>query len=119
MMEEAGIERIRAKSLAMTDFLMTLVKTELTAFGFLLANPEEEARRGGHIALVHPEAVRICKALKQANVVPDFRPPSIVRLAPAPLYTSFCDCFEAICRLRGIMEGRQYENYATERELVA
>jgi kynureninase len=119
MIEEAGIERMRAKSLALTAYLMQLIETECESFGFTFANPREEDRRGGHVALVHPEAVRTCKALKAVNVIPDYRPPHIVRLAPIALYTSFMDCYEAVRRLRDIMEYRQYEKYATERELVA
>lgn len=119
MIAEAGIERIRAKSLALTAYLMQLIENQLEAFGFTFANPREDARRGGHVALVHTEATRICKALKAAGVTPDYRPPNIVRLAPVALYTSFLDCYEAVRRLRDIMQRHQYENYAASRDLVA
>lgn len=118
MLAEAGIERLRAKSLALTDFLMALVETELGAWGFTFATPREPHRRGGHVALVHPEAVRLCKALRQAQVIPDFRPPHIVRLAPVPLTTSFLDCCEAVQRLKRILETRTYLEFAAERDLV-
>jgi kynureninase len=42
--------------------------------------------------------------LKTAGVVPDFRGPDLIRLAPSPLYTRFADCAEAISRLRRIVE---------------
>jgi kynureninase len=119
MIEEAGSERIRAKSLALTAYLRTLIEKELTAFGFTFATPQEDARRGGHVALVHPEAVRICRALKPVGVLPDYRPPHIVRLAPVALTTSFLDCYQAVQRLRDIMEHCRYEEYARTRELVA
>jgi kynureninase len=119
MIAEAGIERIRRKSLQLTDYLMARIDAELERYGFSLANPREPDRRGGHVSLVHPEATRICKALKAAGVVPDYRPPCIVRLAPVALYTSFRDCYEAVRRLQRIMADRSYEAYRTGRERVA
>ncbi len=117
--EEAGMERIREKSLDLTEWLMELVASYgLEAHGFRFANPREGERRGGHVSLVHPEAARLCRALKDAGVVTDFRPPDIVRLAPVPLYNSFADCEAAVARLAAIMAARTYENYPVERALV-
>ncbi len=98
---------------------MDLAEALLSGCGFQVVTPREEHRRGGHVALAHPEAVRICRALKAAGVVPDYRPPKIVRLAPVPLYTTFMDCFEAVTRLCRIVETREYERYSGERERVA
>ena len=116
--EAGGIPALRAKSLAQTAVLMDGVKSELGGFGFSLANPRPDSERGGHVSLVHPEAWRICCALKAAGIVPDFRPPDIIRLAPAPLYTRFADCAEALARLRVIMEGKVYEKFPAQRPLV-
>lgn len=60
--------------------------------------------RGGHVSLAHPEAWRLCQALKAHGVVPDFRAPDLLRLAPSPLYTRFSDVREAVRRLRRIAE---------------
>lgn len=117
--EEAGMERIREKSLRLTDALMAMIGSHgLETHGFRFANPREGNRRGGHVSLVHPEAARLCRALKDTGVVTDFRPPNIVRLAPVPLYNSFADCEAAVARLAGIMTARTYENYPVERALV-
>jgi kynureninase len=37
-------------------------------------------------------------------VIPDFRGPDSVRLGVAPLYTSFSDVWDALDRLRGLVE---------------
>ena len=118
--EEAGIQRIREKSWRLTAYLMAQLRERLpwAAEGLSLANPSQGHRRGGHVALVHREASRLCRALKDAGVVTDFRPPDIVRLAPVPLYNSFEDCHGAVERLRGIFSTRTYENYPGERALV-
>ena len=50
--------------------------------------------------------------------MPDFRPPDMIRLAPAPLYTGFADCAGAIARLRHIATTRAYEKFSTQRPLV-
>jgi kynureninase len=116
--EAGGIAAVRAKSLAQTACLMELIAAELPDLGFSFANPRADHERGGHIALVHAEAWRICQALKAAGVVPDFRPPDIIRLAPAPLYTSFADCAATIARLKKIMRARTYEKFPARRALV-
>ncbi len=102
---EAGIHRVRAKSLALTAFLREMVVAE---FGFALATPSADDERGGHLAVIHPEAARISRALRRTHVVPDFRPPDILRLAPVALYTSFGDCVEAAGRLATVLETRSY-----------
>jgi kynureninase len=114
----ADIERIRRKSLALTGYLMSLVEAVLGGHGFRIITPREDSRRGGHVAIAHPEALRICRALKEQVAIPDFRPPDVIRLAPVALYTSFEDCWEAVRRLKRIMEERLYEQYAEARELV-
>ena len=117
---EAGIQRIREKSWRLTAYLMAQLRERLPweAEGLCFANPSQAHRRGGHVALVHREASRLCRALKDAGVVTDFRPPDIVRLAPVPLYNSFEDCHGAVERLRGIFSDRTYENYPADRALV-
>jgi kynureninase len=119
MLLEAGIDRLRAKSLALTNLLMDLADQEIAVYGFEVVNPREAARRGGHVALAHAEAPRICKALRAEGVIPDFRPPDIVRLAPVPLYTRFVDCVQAVRTLAGIMETGKYEQYPVGREMVS
>ena len=119
--EAAGLAALRAKSLRLTAYLMARIEARLPmggADGFRFANPREDRRRGGHVALVHREAARLCRALKVAGVVTDYRPPDIVRLAPVPLYNSFADCHAAVERLVEIMAARAYEDYPVERALV-
>ena len=99
---EAGIDAIRTKSLALTDFLMQLLSTVLP--GSTFANPCESERRGGQVCLRYPEAKQLSLALRQKRVIGDFRPPDILRLAPAPLYVSFADCVEAVSHLLDLIE---------------
>ncbi|WP_080873563.1 kynureninase [Oceanobacillus timonensis] len=119
LFQEAGIEKIREKSLQLTAYMMDLVEYELKEFGFVICNPKNEKQRGGHIYLEHPEAARICKALKWKNVIPDFRKPSGIRLAPVALYNSFADVYDCVQRLKNIMVEKWYEQFSNEREVVS
>ncbi len=119
LFEQAGINRIRNKSLKLTAFLMELIDEHLTEYGFAVGNPREDERRGGHVCLVHPEAARICKAMKVADVIPDFRAPDVIRLAPIALYTSFADVCDAVERIERIMTERTFEQFTNQREVIA
>ncbi len=102
---EAGIQAIREKSVAQTELLIALHDEWLAPLGFTLGSPREADRRGSHVSLRHPEAWPICKALiERADVVPDFRGPDSVRLGIAPLYTRFVDVYDAMARLRDLVE---------------
>lgn len=118
MLDQAGIEAMRSKSLRLTEFLMQMADELLSPRGFEIVTPREAKRRGGHVSLQHPDAARIVRALRAVGVIPDFRPPNIVRLAPAPLYTRFTDCSEAIQRLATLLEEQSYQQIETGRELV-
>ncbi|MGH9578714.1 MAG: aminotransferase class V-fold PLP-dependent enzyme, partial [Terriglobales bacterium] len=119
VIQRAGLNRIREKSLKQTRFLIELVKDELAGMSFELATPDADERRGGHVAIAHPEGARINKALKQALVVPDFRPPDIIRLAPVALYTSYEDIAQAVLKLKEVMERKSYLEFPNVRDAVA
>ena len=102
---EAGIEALREKSIAQTELMIALHDEWLTPLGFTLGSPRDPRRRGSHVSLNHPEAWPICRALiERADVVPDFRGPDSVRLGIAPLYTRFVDVWDAMDRLRDLVE---------------
>lgn len=107
---EAGLDRIRRKSEALTELTIALADERLEQLGFRVATPLDSARRGGHVALAHPESWRICRALIElAHVVPDFRPPDVVRLGFSPLYSRFVDVWDAVDRLAGLVERGEHE----------
>lgn len=119
MFQEVGIEAVREKSLKLTEYMMELVEEELSEFHFEIANPLEAIRRGGHLFLVHEEAARICKALKENHIIPDFRSPNGVRLAPVALYNSFEDVWKTVQILKEIMHTESYKKYENKRDVVA
>ncbi len=119
---EAGIERIRSKSSAQTAYLMELLESmQLTAesYGYRIGTPRAAERRGSHVAVEHDAGPRIARALKARGVIPDFRPPDVVRLAPIPLYTSYLDLWSAARHLKAIIDHGEYLSVEEGRELVA
>ena len=119
MFEEAGIENIRKKSLQLTAYLMDLIESELAAYSFTIANPKQDDERGGHVLLLHPEAARICRALKANGIIPDFRNPNGIRIAPVALYNTFEEVWQMVHILKTIMEKESYKNYENKRGVIA
>lgn len=117
--QEASIEKVRKKSLQLTEYLMSLIEAQLNDYGFKIVSPRHDDARGGHVFLDHPEAARICKALKANNVIPDFRAPSGVRLAPVALYNTFEEVWHAVHILERIMKEKEYMKYDNERGVIA
>lgn len=116
---EVGITAIRKKSSALTSYMLKLISHELNEFGFVLRSPLEQQQRGGHLFLEHPEAARICKALKEEQIIPDFRSPNGIRLAPVALYNSFEDAWRTVQKLKIIMQEERYTKFENKRGVVA
>jgi kynureninase len=95
LIRDAGINAIRTKSQQLTAHLRQWLLDQCRNQTFSFADPDDPKQRGGHVALVHHDAGLISRALRREGVIVDFRPPDIVRLAPAPLYTSFAECWNA------------------------
>lgn len=118
VINDAGIDRIRAKSVAQTAFLIEYAEARLTSFGVRVVTPRDFHRRGGHVTLSHPEAAKLSRALRREGVVPDFRPPDMLRFAPAPLYTSFAECKAAIDALAAILAAQSHLTLTDADDLV-
>jgi kynureninase len=103
LVSQAGIAALRAKSLRLTGLLIERVDDRL-GDRFAIVTPRDERRRGGHVAIAHPSAQQFCRALRDRNVVADYRSPNIIRLAPSPLYNTFDDCYEAVEQLRSVQD---------------
>ena len=109
MIEEAGIDTIAEKAAKGTDMMIELFDAWLAPLGFTLLTPRDANKRGGHITIGHPEAKRIAAALRKfANVVPDYRTPNSIRLAIAPLPTSYTEVYDGFKRIKESVENQDY-----------
>ncbi|KWX04565.1 kynureninase [Carbonactinospora thermoautotrophica] len=112
LLARAGIDQLRAKGVALTDYLIRLADAWLAPLGFEVATPRDPQRRGSHVSLAHPEAYRICRAwIERYRVIPDFRAPDRLRIGPAPIYTRFVEVYDALDRLRRLVENKEYAEY--------
>ncbi len=110
MIEEAGIAAIANKAAIGTQMMIDLFDEWLAPLGYTLLTSRNPQERGGHISIGHPDAARICVALRKfANVIPDYRTPNSIRLAIAPLPTSYIEVWDGFQRIRDLTQTRQYE----------
>ena len=103
LVAEAGIDRIRAKGVALTEYAIALFDARLAALGFDLGSPRDPARRGAHVAIRHPDARRLTAELIARDVIPDFREPDSVRFGLSPLTTRFRDVEAGIAALEQLV----------------
>jgi kynureninase len=89
VLEETGIDAVREKSVALTEYAVALVDRDLA--GVRIASPRDPAERGGHVTLAHPRMREVTAALWERDVIPDFRMPDGLRIGLSPLSTSFAE----------------------------
>ena len=111
--EEVNIEAVRARSLELTDYLIALADAQLPC---VLRTPREHAHRGGHIVLEHPAAQQLSLALRERRIVPDYRAPDLLRLAPVALYNTEAELDETVRVLLDLLSTGSYsQNVASGR----
>ena len=110
---EAGVGQAREKTVALGEFLVRLWKTFLEERGVTLRSPREAARRGAHVSFGHSEGLAIDRALiEEMKVIPDFRPPDVIRFGLSPLTTRFSDLVEGVARFRRVLDEERWRRYA-------
>jgi kynureninase len=107
--EETSMEAIRAKSLALTDLFIALVEARCQRHSLGLVTPRDHARRGSHVSFTHPHGYAVMQALIERGVIGDYREPHIMRFGFTPLYTTYCDVWDAVEILRDILDNESYD----------
>jgi len=103
VVDEAGIDAIRAKSLALTDYAFALVDAWLVPLGVEVATPRSAESRGSHVTVRHPAFEKVVAALWREGVVPDFRNPDGLRIGLSPLSTTFAEVRVGIAAIRAAL----------------
>ncbi|MBN2155229.1 MAG: kynureninase [Candidatus Lokiarchaeota archaeon] len=119
---DAGIAQIRQKSLNLTQYLIELTDHYLKnpPYNIRIGTPRESYRRGGHIALLRDDnAYQICKAMKKHGIIPDFRPPNIIRIAPIALYNSYDEIWQVVQNIKKIIDTEEFLEFSEERSLIS
>lgn len=112
LLDDAGIQRVREKSVALTDYLTSLVDDlDDAGYAYRVGSPRDADARGGHVAVEHPDADRVSQALREAGVVVDYRPPNVIRICPSPLYVGFEDVYEVATTLQAVVDDAAHESF--------
>lgn len=101
--EDVQLSAIRAKSLALTSYLIDFAQARLAEHGVSVVTPTEPTRRGSQVSLRMPGAYEVCQALIERGVIGDFRAPDMLRLGLTPLYLSFADVHSALITLEDVL----------------
>jgi len=94
--DEAGMEKLRAKSVLLTGCLEFLLDQSRNG-NFTVITPRDSAQRGAQLSIrIQQPDPKICERLAERGVISDWREPDILRVAPAPLYNSFLDVYRFV-----------------------
>ena len=109
MIKEAGMKAISQKAALGTELILALYDAWLAPLGFTLLTPRDQNKRGGHITVGHPDAKKIAAAMRSmTNTIPDYRTPDSIRLAIAPLPTSYTEVYDGLQRMRDLVASKKY-----------
>jgi kynureninase len=101
---------LRAKSIALGEYLIDLIRDRCPDSGLTLVSPADPARRGSQISFVHEHGYPIVRALAAAGVLGDYREPGIVRFGLAPLYLRFVDMYDAVEVLADVLKTERWRD---------
>jgi kynureninase len=95
LFQQAGIERLREKSSALTGFLELLLRPLEPSVE--LITPRAPASRGCQLSIrilgAPSRGKSVLDRLSELGVICDWREPDVIRVAPVPLYNRFEDVF--------------------------
>ncbi len=106
---QTDMQKVRRKSLALTDLFIALVAQECAAHGLTLVTPTEHAYRGSHVSFRHPDGYAVVQALIARGVIGDYREPEVMRFGVTPLYLSFADIWHAVQHLKAVLDRREWD----------
>jgi kynureninase len=106
MFHEYGFDSLIGRSQRLTAYLESLFDEVCLTHQMTQLTPRSQSERGAQLSMIIEDAPAITEHLITMGVVPDERPPNIVRFAPIPLYTSYLDCWRAADALTRMLPRR-------------
>lgn len=104
LMLQAGVDEVVEKSARLGDIAVQLVEQQLADTDIEILSPRDAAQRGAQICLKSAQASALVHRLEKRGLITDFRPPNIIRLGLAALYTRYQDIWDVTHAL-----GEEYE----------
>lgn len=100
LFDEVGMSALREKSLRMGDYLLSLLDN-IDTDTISIITPREHTRRGCQLSIQVKDADKsLFDKITEAGVIADWREPDVIRIAGAPLYNSYEDCWKFVEVLR-------------------
>ncbi|KAM0348659.1 hypothetical protein ACHAPU_004094 [Fusarium lateritium] len=103
-----GMVSLRAKSKKLTAYLVSELQKLPEDMGayWQIITPGEEDRRGAQVSILLAEGLldEVMAGLERRGVLVDERRPNVIRVAPAPLYNTYLDCWEFVDAFKKAME---------------
>src|SRR5688572_4324819 len=94
--QQAGIKNLRKKSLLLTGYLEFLLN-EIQSDSFQIITTDKKEERGCQLAVyMNKNGKKAFDKITKAGVFADWREPSVIRVAPVPLYNTFEEVFRFV-----------------------
>ncbi len=114
---DAGIAAIRAKGIELGELFLEAIGS-IGDEGLTLVSPRNPHHRGSHVAVRHPDAFAVSRALRAEGVIVDFRAPDVLRFGFAPLYLRFTDVVAAAAALDDVLASGSHRAHTATRHGV-
>ena len=108
IINEIGVENIRAKSVRQTTQLIALAEEA----GFTVTSPKDASQRGGTITVMHEHAAAMTTELINREFMVDYRPGAGVRISPH-FYTKDEELELIIEEMKSIRDSHAYARHET------
>ncbi len=108
LINEIGVEQIRANSIRQTTRLIELADAQ----GWRVNSPRRAEQRGGSVIFDVPHAGEVVRELAARDVLVDYRPGAGVRIGPH-FFNSDEEVEQIVAEIKNILDTNAYEKYLT------
>lgn len=106
ILQEVGIDKIRAKSMRQTRRLIEAA----AEYGFRTTAPRNPEERGGTVAIDVPHGYELSRLLLERDILVDYRPKAGIRISPH-FYSADEELDYTLGEIKKMLDARAYEKY--------
>ena len=105
--DKTSMYDLTSKSKLLTGYLEFLIETTIPSEKLQIITPKDPKQRGCQLSLlflIPGQMIKVFHFLESHGVICDDRKPDVIRIAPAPLYNTFQDCWKAAILIKKGLE---------------
>ena len=106
---DVDLALVREKSIALTGYFIKLVQHSHGTPELEICTPMTDSNRGSHVSISHPGGYEIIQALKERQIIGDFRAPEQMRFGFSALYNRYVDVWDSVQALLEIISSGSYK----------